>query len=266
MPFSPRVALIYSPSAHLNVKYIFNQGYLAPAPFMTYSVFDAGFRINTINPDLQPERATSNEININYTHKRLSLGSAFYYNQQRNLFFLGDAAVSRAAVVQDTVWTDLEGKQPRRLTRQVNSGASTSYGTDLFAKYQAEKLSLWASFSYVHFERDLGVEKTGLNRISPVNVRFGFSWMPVKKLTITPSLIYRTTPPNYANTFGLDEEIKNPYEVNAYVAYQPVRGLTVFLNGRNVTNHRYALKGNTSPSPQEPIRFYGGIRYILQKQ
>jgi outer membrane receptor for ferrienterochelin and colicin len=262
LPLSPRVALIYNPNTNFSFKYIYNRGYLAPAPFFTYSVFDVGTRINTSNPDLKPEKASSNELNFNYANKNLTLGTAFYYNLQENLIFLGDASSVKANVVQDTVWTDIEGRNPKKLTRQVNSGNSRAFGTDLFAKFNFKKIAGWASFSYVNFERDLGTEKTGLNKISPINVRLGLSLMPVQKLVITPSIIYRTTPDNFTNTFGMDKEIQDPYEVNMFISYAPVKSITLFIDGRNITNHKYALKGNTSPAPQEPFRIMGGIRFI----
>lgn len=263
LPLSPRVALIYNPDTHFTFKYLYNRGYLAPAPFYSYAVFDIGARINATNPDLKPERASSNEININYTKKRFSIGSAFYYNLQENLIFLGDASSVRANVVQDTVWTDIEGRNPKRLTRQVNSGKSRAYGTDIYSKFTLKNIAAWASFSYVNFERDLGTEKTGLSKISPINVRLGLSVMPLPGLIITPSIIYRSTPDNITNTFGLENELKNPYEINTFISYAPFkRKLTFFIDARNLTNHKYALKGNTTFSPQEPFRIMGGIRFI----
>lgn len=262
LQLSPRVALIYNPNQHFTFKYIYNRGYLAPAPFYMYGIFDVGTRINTSNPALQPEKASSNELNLNYTNKHFTIGTAFYYNLQNNLIFLGDAATVKTNVVQDTVWTDLEGRNPKKLTHQVNSGRSRAYGTDIFCKFSFNKISGWASFSYVNFERDLGTEKTGLNKISPVNARFGLTLMPLQKLVITPSIVFRTTPDNFTNTFGLDNEIKNPYEINIFISYAAIKGLTLFIDARNITDHKYALRGNTSPAPQEPFRIMGGIRFI----
>lgn len=264
IPFSPRIALIYNVNKVFNFKYIFNKGYVAPAPYFGYNVFDNGVQINTYNADLKAEKAISNELGINYSMSDLSISSSFYYNTQENLIVLEDGRVNPENLVQETVYVNPDGTGPRQLTRTANSGKSRSWGIDLSGRYKAGQLSTWASFSYVNFERTLNNIKTGLNNISAVNIRFGFTWEPIKNLCITPSLIFRTTPENVKDATGLDEELKNPYEINAHVSYEPLKRLTFFIDGENITNHKYALKGVIGPTPQEPIRILGGVRYIFK--
>lgn len=264
VPLSPRIALVYSLSSNLNFKYIFNKGYVAPAAYFGYNVFDNGVQINTSNPNLQAERAMSNEISINYLNNKLSIITAFYYNNQENLIVLEDGRVNPENLVQDSVYVNPDGTGVRELTRTANSGSSQSWGADIFGTYKSEKLSVWMSFSYVNFKRVLNHVTTGLDNISPVNIRFGVTWQPVNKLSVTPGLIFRTTPQNITNTAGLDKEIKNPYEINVHVNYEPIKCLTVFVDGRNITDNKYALKGIIGPTPQEPIQLLAGIRYILK--
>ena len=54
--------------------------------------------------------------------------------------------------------------------------------------------------------------------------------------------------------------LKHPYELNLSALYSPVELLDVFLTGRNLTNHKYALRGVSGPAPQEPITIMTGLR------
>ncbi|MFV5690901.1 TonB-dependent receptor plug domain-containing protein [Flavobacterium sp. LT1R49] len=264
-PFSPRLALIYNPSEHFNIKYIFNKGYLAPAPYFSYNIFDNGENINTFNANLQAERVISNEINFNCRFKKLSLSSAFYYNTQQNLIELDDGRVNPANLVKDAVWVNADGTGERVLSQTANSGNTIIYGTDLFGTYKTEHFSYWASFSYVNYTVDQNNIKSGLSGISPVNIRFGLTWFPVKMVSITPSIIFRSTPDNIITTFGLDEEIKNPYQLNINMNYKPTKWLNIFINGTNITNHKYALKGVIGPTPQETIHLLAGMRFTYKE-
>nr|WP_314896598.1 TonB-dependent receptor [uncultured Flavobacterium sp.] len=264
-PFSPRLALIYDPTEIFNIKYIFNKGYLAPAPYFAYNVFDNGQNINTFNANLEAERITSNEINFNCKLKKLSMSSAFYFNTQKNLIELEDGRINSANLVLDSVFVNADGTGKRVLSQTANSGNTIAYGMDLFGSYKSENVSLWASFSYVNFHTYENNEKSGLSGISPVNTRFGLTWFPAKKLSITPSIIFRSTPDNIITTFGLDKEIKTPYQLNIHINYKPTKWLNIFINGTNITNHKYALKGVIGPTPQETIHVLAGLRFMVKK-
>lgn len=263
-PFSPRLALIYDPAETFNIKYIFNKGYLAPAPYFGYNVFDNGQNINTFNANLEAERITSNEINFNYKFKKLSISSAIYYNTQKNLIELEDGRVNAANLVMDSVFLNVDGTGKRVLSHTANSGNTIAYGTDLFGSYKNEHVSVWISFSYVNFHIYENNEKSGLSGISPVNIRFGVTWFPAKMVSVTPSIIFRSTPDNSITSFGLEEEIKNPYQLNIHINYKPTKRFMIFINGTNITNHKYALKGVISPTPQETIRVLAGLRFIIK--
>ena len=91
---------------------------------------------------------------------------------------------------------------------------------------------------------------------------------PIDGLALTPSVVLRSTPVNLqqpADPIGplLVEESQLPYEVNAFVRYQPVDAFEVFVGGRNLTDHRGALKGVLSPLPTEALQISAGIRARL---
>lgn len=261
---SPRLALIYKLNDRFTFKYIYNKGYVDPSPYFAYNVFDNGQNLNTYNAGLKAEHATSNELSVQYMRKGLSLTGAVYYNTQQNLIVLEDGRISPANLVRDTVYLDPQGTITRELTQTANSGNTTAYGTDIFCNYKGQRCNLWASFSYVYFEQKIGSITNHLDNISPVNIRFGITWLSIKKLAITPSLIFRTTPQNMPNTVGLEQEINNPYAINLHINYNPIERLTIFLDGTNITNHKYALRGVISATPQEPIRLLVGARYTIK--
>ncbi len=259
-PFSPRTALIYHDAASgFTGKYIFTKAFVAPAPYFGHNVFDNGVAINTANPDLQPEEAISNEITFTWTKKNWLFGSSFFYNEQDNLLLVGDLALD-ANILQNEVWVDPEGRMSRLLTQSVNGGESEALGSEFWLRYQRDRISAWASYSYVDFESTIDGIKSGLPGISQHNVRAGISIDLLDNLTLTPSLVYRSTPRNISNTFGLGEEIKDPYALNLYLLYTPAEKVDLFVNIENLTDHHYALKGLAGPTPQEPLTAKAGVR------
>jgi outer membrane receptor protein involved in Fe transport len=167
------------------------------------------------------------------------------------------------------VWRTPDGTgQPRRLTKSINLGTSNALGFDLFARLNVNRVSIWASYSFVDFERTLetvvGPITTGLQQVSAHNVRLGVTWNIIDGLSVTPSFVYRSTPENLSpenyDYPNVGVSLKHPYELNLSVLYSPVEMLDVFLTGRNLTNHKYALRGVSGPAPQEPITIMSGLR------
>ena len=107
--------------------------------------------------------------------------------------------------------------------------------------------------------------KRGSIQIPAHNVRAGLTWAILPNLSVTPSLVLRSTPENLppATYDGAGVSLKTPYEVNANVLYTPIEILDVFVTGRNLTNHKYALRGVSGPAVQEPIAVMGGVRLRL---
>lgn len=262
VPLSPRASLIYDLNKNFTAKYIYNRAFVAPAPYFAYNVYSIGIAILSANPDLQPERAQSHELNLSYRKGGLSLSSSLYYNQQSNLIALPDQQLP-VNIVRDVVYLDLEGKEKRRLTRTANGGQSTAKGVDLSASYKARKASLWASLSYVDFSEVVGSHQMGLNGISAFNGRAGISYSGLKNLTITPSLIYRSRPENVLNVFGVSYESRAAAEVNLYMVYSPLKKIDFFVEGRNLLNQKIYLRGMAGPTPSEPVRANIGFTYHL---
>ena len=75
-PFSPRVAAVYDLKENLKLKYIFTRAYVAPAPYFGFATYDNGTLLATSNPNLQPETATSHEVDLSYAKKAWIWASA----------------------------------------------------------------------------------------------------------------------------------------------------------------------------------------------
>jgi hypothetical protein len=143
----------------------------------------------------------------------------------------------------------------------VNLGSSTGLGLDLFFRFSTSVVSGWGSYSLVDFERRLGMDVSGLPQISRHNVRFGVTLTPIKYVSVTPSLVLRSTPenlgPNYENA-GVS--LDTPWEINLSAVVTPVEAVDVFVNARNATFRRYALRGISGPAVQERRSIVGGLR------
>jgi outer membrane receptor protein involved in Fe transport len=262
IPVSPRAALVYSTLGdRLALKYIFSQAFVAPAPYYSYNVFDNGVQISAGNPDLKPERATSNEVNASWRANNLLLSLSGFFNHQSDLLITSQSEAPET-VINPMVYTNGDGTGMRRLTHSVNLGTSNALGLDLAARYNVSRFSFWSSYSLVDYKRTLGTVESGLQQVSRHNVRAGFTLSILQNLSVTPSLVYRSTPENLGAPYqDIGVSLKNPYEVNFNAVYTPVAFADVFLTLRNVTDHHYAVKGGAGAAIQEPISGFAGLRF-----
>ncbi len=148
------------------------------------------------------------------------------------------------------------------LRQSVNLGSSTGMGLDLFFRFSTSVVSGWGSYSLVDFERRLGAAVSGLPQISRHNVRFGTTVVLFKRLSITPSLVLRSTPENLT-PFYLDAgvSLETPYEINVSAVFTPIDALDAWVTVRNATYRRYALRGISGPALQERFSALGGLRF-----
>ena len=261
LPLSPRLAAIYSLTENITAKYIFNQAFVAPAPYYGYNAFANGTELNTTNPDLEPERATANELNITYTDRQLHAGLSAFYLQQRDLL-----SSNNQRTLDEEVYLDVDGTATRRLTQTGNDGRTTSFGADLYAQAHFKPVSPWASVSFVDSTTKRAGRETGLDQLSPLNIRLGAAIRPLKKLVVTPSLMLRSS---LEFVDGGKEALQGhpdgvtewPYELSLHAGYTLLDGLEIFATGRNITNHRYATKGKTTAAPQEGAHGFAGVRF-----
>jgi outer membrane cobalamin receptor len=262
VPVSPRAALIlHGFGGRLTLKYIFSMAYVAPAPYFSYNVFDNGVQISAGNPDLAPEKAQSNEVNLTWRTEHLLLSGSGYYNYQSDLLITSQSEAPET-VFAPMVFVNPDGTGVRRLAHSVNLGTSKGMGVDLFFRFGTDRVSGWGSYSYVDFTRTLGLAVSGLPQISRHNVRVGGTLVLLRSLSITPSLVLRSTPENLTDFYrDAGVSLETPYEINVNAVYTPVDSFDVFLTVRNATFHRYALRGISGPAVQEPRWLMGGLRF-----
>jgi hypothetical protein len=261
-PISPRAAVIYNGlDGRLALKYIFSTAFVAPAPYFGHNVFDNGVQLSVPNHGLEPEEAISNEINVSWQAQHLLASGTAYFNHQSNLLITAQSEAPET-IASAMVYLDLAGTTTRLARHSINLGSSNTYGFDLFTRYNFNRLSGWASYSYVDVKRTLGMSKSGLQQISHHNVRAGLTVDVLANLAVTPSLVFRSTPVDLPATYtDSGASVEHPYELNLSVLYSPHRMVDVFAVVRNATYHKYALRGVSGPALQEPFAALGGLRF-----
>ena len=257
--YTPRGAVIWNVTDAFTAKYSYTTAYLSPAPYFSFEAFDSGRDFATPNPSLQPEKTTAHEVDFTYTKTNLQLGLALYHGKQENLITTAEHRAPQN-FVQDLVFADLAGTQPRSLTHTANGGTSTTDGLDFYGRLRWRDVTPWFSYSYVDFEENNAGLTTGLIGISHHNGRVGLTWAVTPKLFITPSLVIRSTPENVIPG-NLEGELRTPYEVNLSVLWQAAEHVDFFANIRNLTDNHYALAGTVGQAiPQEGFSGVLGFR------
>ncbi|MEZ0387761.1 MAG: TonB-dependent receptor plug domain-containing protein, partial [Verrucomicrobium sp.] len=115
LSYTPRGAIIYKVSDELTAKYTYSWAYISPAPYFGFATYDRGDVLNTSNPELQPETSKTHELSFTYVKEKLDLGLSLYYGEQSNLILVSDVG-SQPNILQDLVFLDVAGTQPRTLT------------------------------------------------------------------------------------------------------------------------------------------------------
>jgi outer membrane receptor protein involved in Fe transport len=261
VPVTPRASVIVDLTDRITAKYIYNRGFVQPAPYFAFSTFDNGTLLATVNDNVDPETAETHEINLTYYGDDLMLGFSAYHGIQSNIITLADRRAPQN-IVDPLVYLNGDGGEPRVLVQTANGGDSERYGFDLYGKWDHGCLSSWVSYSYVDFEERLVGSSSGLPGISKHNGRFGVTWEATEKLFITPSLVIRSTPENVFPG-RLARELDTPWEINLYALYRYTECCDLFVDFRNITDHHYALGGFTGTAiPQETFRCVGGLRFM----
>jgi outer membrane receptor protein involved in Fe transport len=261
-PLSTRADIVFSPDgSRLTYHVAYAQGFVAPGPYYGYNVYDNGIQINTVNPDLQTQRARSYEGNVSWRSDGVQVTTSAYVNRQSNLFLIGDLLLP-ANIIARTVYSDAAGGGQRLLTRTVNGGERTVRGVDVSAQLTRSWGSAWASYSTVAVSSASDAVDSTLAGLSAHNLRLGATLQLLRTLSVTPSVSVRSTPEGIANPGALASALQTPYEVNASVRYMPTPRWVLFLQGRNLTDHAYALRGVLTPAPQEGRVVVLGVQMV----
>lgn len=258
-PFTPRAALVYDITDELTAKYIYTRAYVAPAPYFASAVYDNGELLATSNPDLNPEKSETHEVNLGFHRKNLSLGASGYFGRQHDLITVSDQALAQN-IVEPVVYLNGDPAQPRTLVQTANGGDSESKGFDLYGRATMGPVSTWFSYSFVDFEEENDGLTWDLVGASMHNGRLGATWAVTDKLFLTPAFVIRSTP-EYVDGGELEDELETPWQLDLYALYSLQEHVDLFVNLRNVTDHHYALSGLIAQAvPQETFNGEAGIR------
>jgi outer membrane receptor protein involved in Fe transport len=270
---NPRVGLVMKPSRKTTLKVFYGEAYLAPsgnlawAHFGSFDGFNAGTGNYTSsffhipNPDLQPEK--SRTIDINLTH-----------NVTQDLVLSGAAYYTRVDDIIATTSTDegsdfIPGGEIGFVAINDNIGEAEIYGLDLSIQHQFSagqfNFKSWGNYSWVDGKVKQPNDVTGPLPITSRNkIKAGVTMTYAKKYFITPRVMWvdetlhfhtnrRTKTPSYT-LINLHAGVDNVY-----------KGLSAFITIRNLANEKYFNAGggsNSFPdSPQDPRRIIVGLKY-----
>ena len=59
--------------------------------------------------------------------------------------------------------------------------------------------------------------------------------------------------------------LKNGMHITKASYVKRCERFNIFINGTNITNHKYALKGVIGPTPQETIHIVAGLKFMFLK-
>ncbi|MBV9122643.1 MAG: TonB-dependent receptor, partial [Planctomycetes bacterium] len=254
VPITPRAAVVYNLTDQITAKYVYTEGFVAPAPYFANAVYDRLDILAQPNPSVGPESSKEHDVILTYARNNFSLTLNPYYGTQSGIVIVSDQDTPLnivdmpPSIVNGMVTVppgSLSGPPgPRTLVQTVNGGTSKRYGADIYGKGNFGSFSPWFSYSYVDYRQITAGVTTGLPGISRHNGRLGVTWTATPRLFITPSLEIRSTPEN-VDPGLLGEELKTPYTINLFVLYKYSQNLELFLSLHNLTNHHYALGGIT---------------------
>jgi outer membrane receptor protein involved in Fe transport len=257
-PVSPRLSLIYDLTQKLNLKYVYSRSFVAPELDIAYLAYaDVGHGGHIPNPNLGPERATSNEVSVSYNDTHLGATVSGFHNVLNQIF--------TDVTVLSQAWVDPAGKLSLPIRQAQNQGQTTATGFDGTVKASFWRASVWGSYSFVSLssEDNLAASLNG-NGTSSHNFRLGTTVGVLDNLYATVSFNARSVPTGL-DVGVLANELKRIYEVNAYLLYTPVNHLDVFAEVRNATNNHYAVAGgfdpvNTTAVPAQTFRTMAGLQ------
>ena len=268
-PLSPRIAGVYEFNTNLVAKYIFTQAFVSPAPYYAYNVFRNTTQQSIANPSLEPETATSHEVNVVYSKGKAMLGCSLFQNKQENLIVSGDNQIPGVNIVSNAVYVDpADPSKQVLLVRAGNSGKSMATGIDLTSKFKvAESVSAWCSYSYVWFETESGTGVVSpMVNLSRHNLRLGSTYDMSKKLSCTASLLAKSKAenPGPGMTDAEKELWKDPFELDLAAVYKVTNEIECFANFTNLTNSKYIMTALQSDAyPVEGMTVSVGARYLF---
>jgi len=185
--FSPSVGLVWQATKEWRIRAAAQHSFRRPTLNELYRPFRVGNIITEANAALATEHATSAELGVDYTHDKLTLGAALFWNDLRDA--VGNVTLARGPGTFPIVGFVPAGGLGRQ---RLNLDRIRVQGLELSAKWQpTTTLSLTADWLY----NDATVRASALapgivgKRLAQVprqSASFGASWQPVKKLTFTP--------------------------------------------------------------------------------
>jgi iron complex outermembrane receptor protein len=276
---NPRVAVVSAPFETTSLKLLYGQAYLEPTPYQVYGVLTSRDSLLFPNARLKPEKLQSLEL---VWEQRLG----------RHLRFQTGAFVNRVVdFINDTAWTrqyvyvqvGSDQLQRRRELQSSNAGDALYYGGETTAHLTAGRVQSSLSLSWldgvahtVNLRGDLSegpppnvstlMLKGGVNVELPLGIiadlRGRFQTAP--DIRFVPADYPLAASP--APSLVLDAALR--YPLDEVWAPRPLRGIDLYIDGRNLTDQRYKQPSgrpavNPTGTPQPPLQIMAGVELTI---
>lgn len=282
---NPRIGLVYKPINAFNIKFFYGEGYLQPSPQLKYNHFGTFFPVvnnkgqyshiegdiwRIPNEELLPEKVRTTEISAKFAKGDFVIAMNSYFNFIQNStkietnydtpIFKGIPVVGTEKIV-NTKEPIITYGSTLRLGYKMAWGTEGQIGFKLNSSYTYAD-GIIQKMDYIPYTAKHTVK---------TNILFWFH-----ALTVNNSIIYRSM--SYSNSLtdanGNTWQIGSPaYAIwNLSLRYRLLKKkkmkVALFFKVNNLLNSRYyhLTKGSSISlplSPQDPIRFVGGVTMKL---
>lgn len=286
--FNPRLGMVLKPTSKTTIKALYGSAFLAPTPYTSYAHLGsfyttdngqtwASYYMSLPNPDLDPMKASTAEVNIKqYLGDNFSVSLVGYYSKYTDLFSWGsDAENGNRYNGMYKGWPVSYIDVSLNLGSQTNIGGVMQFDHVYNASNSRIKSYLSVSLNQGTVEENIGGETKDVevsNNI-PFTVRLG-SDMTFGKFTVSPRLIING---EQTSLYYQEDDPEKRRRLDGYtllnlgLQYSPTSKITIFANINNALNQEYrvylASDGSTPEfkdgQAQHKLRAFGGLRITL---
>jgi outer membrane cobalamin receptor/mono/diheme cytochrome c family protein len=260
LEFSPSAGLVWRTTSEWRFRAAAQQAFRRPTLNELYRPFRAGSTVTEANPALSTERVTSAELGADWTHGKLTLGTAVFWNDLRDA--VGNVTIARGPGTFPIVGTLAAGGIGRQ---RLNLDRTRVRGVELSAVWRANdalRFNAEALLDDATVRRATIAPALSGKRVAQVprhSATLGATWNAPGKITITPRVRWIGAQfEDDENTLRLGEVVV----ADLGLSYPLNRHLDLFFNIENLSDARVETgrSGDGVVNTGTPRLLIGGLR------
>lgn len=232
--FNPRASIIYRPNQDNVIKLIYSSAFLAPPSDKIYNEYgditqqNVGYSFRHMsNPDLQPERLRTIELNYEYFfNKNRYIKFAPYYTAIKDMIAEQSAYSSSGGTTYETVYFD-------NVAKSTIVGADVTFN-DVSSVGRLEFKS-WVNLSYTDAKVKEAQGEKDMPQVAKYKAKLGSTIIYDSKLYVTPKIRYIGKTPLAEDTKSADAYSL----VDLNLQYKVTKDLSLVSNVYNLFDKRY---------------------------